>query len=44
MPQGKAVALGLNQSGLIVFIILLFFCIPLCWIPFVVDSLKGVPE
>jgi len=44
MPQGKAVLAGLNQNGLIVFIILLLFCLPLCWIPWVVDSLKGEPE
>jgi hypothetical protein len=44
MPQGEEVALGLNQTGLIVFIILLFVCIPLCWIPFVVDSMKGNPK
>ncbi len=44
MPQGKAVMLGLNQNGMIVFIILLLVCLPLCWIPFVVDSLKGEPE
>jgi hypothetical protein len=41
MPQGKAVALGLNQTGLIVFILLIFLCLPLCWLPFVVDSMKG---
>ena len=31
---------GLNQMGLILFIVLLLFCLPLCWIPFVVDSCK----
>jgi hypothetical protein len=41
MPQGNAVFLGLNQTGLIVFIILLIVCFPLCWIPWVVDSMKG---
>jgi hypothetical protein len=44
MPQGKAVFLGLNQTGLIVFLILVFFCLPLCWIPFLIDSMKGEPE
>ena len=44
MPQGKAVLLGLNQTGLIVAIVLLFFCFPLCWIPLVIDSMKGEPE
>ncbi len=41
MPQGKEVFLGLNQNGLIVFIILVLFCLPLCWIPWVVDSMKA---
>ncbi len=31
---------GLNSTGLILFVVLLFFCLPLCWIPFVVDSCK----
>jgi len=44
MPKGKAVFIGLNQTGLIAFILLLFFCFPLCWIPFIVDSCKGMPE
>ena len=44
MPQGEEVFLGLNQNGLIVFIILLVVCLPLCWIPFIVDSMKGNPK
>jgi hypothetical protein len=44
MPQGKEVLLGLNQTGLIVAIILFFVCLPLCWIPFIVDSMKGYPK
>ena len=44
MPQGKAVFGGLNQNGVIVFIVLILVCLPLCWIPFLVDSLKGEPE
>jgi hypothetical protein len=44
MPEGKAVFLGLNQTGLIVFIILIIVCLPLCWIPFLIDSMKGEPE
>ncbi len=41
MPQGEELALGLNKNGFIVFIILLFFCLPLCWLPWVIDSMKA---
>ena len=41
MPQGQEVFLGLNQTGVIVFILLLAFCFPLCWIPFLIDSMKA---
>ena len=41
MPQGEEAALGLNKNGLIVFIVLLILCWPLCWIPWVVDSMKA---
>jgi hypothetical protein len=44
MPQGKAVFAGLNQTGLIVFIILLVLCLPICWIPWLIDSMKGEPN
>lgn len=44
MPQGEEVFLGLNQSGVIVFIILIFVCLPLCWLPFVLDSTKAAPK
>jgi hypothetical protein len=44
MPQGKAVFLGLNQTGLIVAIILAVVCLPTCVIPFFIDSMKGEPE
>jgi hypothetical protein len=43
MPQGKAVFAGLNQTGLIVFIVLIFVCLPICWLPWVIDSMKGEP-
>ena len=43
MPQGKAVFAGLNQTGVIVVIVLFFVCFPLMWIPWVVDSMKGEP-
>lgn len=41
MPQGKAVFLGLNQTGVVAFIVLILVCLPLCWLPFVIDSCKG---
>jgi hypothetical protein len=45
MPQGKAVFLGLNQTGLIVAILMFFLCTPfLCWIPWLIDSCRGNPE
>ena len=44
MPQGKVVFAGLNQTGLIVFLVLLFVCAPLAFIPWVVDSMKGDPN
>jgi hypothetical protein len=44
MPQGKEVFLGLNQTGVIVFIVCLFLCLPLAIIPFFVDSMKADPN
>jgi hypothetical protein len=41
MPQGEEKFAGLNQTGLIVFIILIFVCLPLCWLPWVIDSMKA---
>lgn len=41
MAKGKEVFLGLNQSGLILFIVLLFLCLPLCWIPWLIDSCRA---
>ncbi len=32
---------GLNQTGLIAFIILIIMCFPLAWIPWVVDGCKA---
>lgn len=29
-----------SEAGWVVFVILLLFCLILCWIPFVVDGLK----
>ncbi len=44
MPQGKEVFLGLNQTGVIVFIIGIIVCLPACIIPFFVDSMKADPN
>ena len=41
MAKGKEMFLGLNQSGLILFIVLIVLCLPLCWIPWVVDACKA---
>lgn len=29
-----------SSSGWIVFVLLILFCIPLCWLPFVIDGLQ----
>lgn len=44
MAQGKEVFAGLNQTGLIVFIILLVVCLPLCWLPWVIGSTKAAEK
>ena len=44
MPQGKEMFLGLNQNGLIAFIVLLLLCFPLAWIPWLVDACKADPK
>jgi hypothetical protein len=44
MAQGKIVFAGLNQTGVITFVVLLLLCWVLAWIPWVVDSMKGDPE
>ena len=44
MPQGKEVFLGLNQTGVIVFVLLVLLCLPICWIPFLIDSMKSLPS
>ena len=31
---------GLNTNGVIFFVVLLLFCLPLCWLPFIMDSCK----
>jgi len=32
--------IGLNQRGFILFIVLFFICMPICWLPWVFDSCK----
>ncbi|HEX5105605.1 MAG TPA: hypothetical protein VFV87_17420 [Pirellulaceae bacterium] len=45
MPQGKEVFLGLNQTGVIVFIVAGLICFPIGFIvPFFVDSCKSDPN
>ena len=39
--SSQAVFLGLNQTGVIVFILLVLLCLPLCWLPFVIGGCKG---
>ena len=39
--NGKAVMMGLNQSGVILFFILLILCFPTCWLPFVIPAFKA---
>lgn len=38
--ENKNVFLGLNQTGTIAFILLLFICLPVCWLPFLISSCK----
>jgi len=42
--DNKAVFAGLNMTGVIVFIVLLVLFCPLCWIPWVIPSMKGDPQ
>jgi hypothetical protein len=45
MPQDKAIFLGLNQTGVIVFVILLLTTGPcFCWVPWLIDSMKGYKD
>ncbi|MEX0775498.1 MAG: hypothetical protein WD042_07265 [Phycisphaeraceae bacterium] len=41
MPQGEEVFLGLNKQGVILFIVLILVCLPLCWIPWLIDGMKA---
>ena len=42
-PLKREAALGLTQNGLILFIVLLVCCIPLCWLPWVIKDLRAQP-
>ena len=44
MAKGKEVFLKLNQNGLILFIVLIFVCFPLCWIPWLIEDCKAAVE
>lgn len=44
MSDNKVVFAGLNKTGVIVFVVLLFVALPLCWLPWVIGSMKGDPE
>jgi hypothetical protein len=37
----KEFALGLNTGGFVLFIVLLFLCLPLCWLPWVIESTRA---
>lgn len=39
--KGKSVLFGLNKNGVTLGIVLLLFCFPLCWLPFVIPRFKG---
>jgi hypothetical protein len=42
VPQGKEVFAGLNQNGVILFVVLLLITGPcLCWLPWVLDGMKA---
>ena len=34
-------ALGLTTGGFILFIVLLFVCLPLCWLPWVLNGTRA---
>ena len=40
MDRNEEVFLGLNQNGVILFAVLLFFCFPLAWLPWIIGSCK----
>jgi hypothetical protein len=37
----EAFAIGLTKNGFILFIVLLLLCWPLCWLPWVISSMKA---
>ena len=41
LTSKREFALGLTTGGFILFIVLLVMCLPLCWLPWVIDDLKA---
>ena len=41
LTSKQEAALGLTTGGLILFIVLLLVCLPLCWLPWVIDSTRA---
>ena len=44
MAEGEEVFLGLNKNGVILFVVLILVCLPLCWLPFIIDSMKSAKK
>jgi hypothetical protein len=44
LQSKQEAALGLTNTGLILFIVLLVTCLPLCWLPWVIKDLKAAPN
>ena len=42
--DNKEVFLGLNQTGVIIGVVLFCFCLPLCWLPLVIPACKADPK
>jgi hypothetical protein len=44
MAEGKEVLWGLNKNGVILLIVLILLCLPLCWLPWVISSMKAAEK
>lgn len=40
-PTGRPIVLGLNRTGILLFVLLLVIVWPLCWLPFIMNGCKG---